>query len=205
VWLDYAAPEVKTRRNWVELSASYELVRALLELRRGDEEKARQSVRAADDLLPPRHPMAAAAKCASAVTEKRPEAVDQAFEVLKAAHDEDETPASAWLAMGDWVVLLPPEQSAPTATRLLQQVRTALPKADGAAARIHFALVAWQAGAEQAGREELLSVFTSEDTPPKVKAIAGLRLRQIGVKDAEVDAAQLEGMPSLEEAWQAVR
>src|SRR5205823_107701 len=103
VWLDYAAPEVKTRRNWVELAASYELVRALLELRRGDEQKARQAVRAADDLLPAKNPMTAAVRCAAAVTEQRADAIDQAFAVLEAAHEEDETPASAWLAMGDWL------------------------------------------------------------------------------------------------------
>ncbi|MFT3839547.1 MAG: serine/threonine-protein kinase [Myxococcaceae bacterium] len=205
VWLDYAAPEVKARRNWVELSASYELVRALLELRRGDEEKAKQAVRAAEDLLPGKNPMAAAVRCASAVTEHRADAVDQAFDVLKAAREEDETPASAWLAMGDWLVLLPKEQSAPAAVKLLEQVRARLPHGEGAAARVHFALVAWQAGAEEEGRAELAHVLTDEDTPAKVKAIAALRLRQIGDRDAEVDAAQLEGMPSLEEAWDNLR
>src|SRR5262249_32620915 len=144
--------EVKTRRNWVELAASYELVRGLLQLRRGDEEKARLAVRAADDLLPPKNPMTAAVRCAAAVTEQRAEAVDQAFEVLDAAGEEDETPASAWLAMGDWLVLLPKEKGGPAAVRLLGQVRSKLPHGDGAAARVHFALLAWQAGAEDEAR-----------------------------------------------------
>ena len=60
------------RRNWIELAASYELIRALLEQRSGDEARARQAVHAADDLLPAHHALSAAVWCATAVTEQRP-------------------------------------------------------------------------------------------------------------------------------------
>jgi hypothetical protein len=103
--------------------------------------------------------------------------------------------------MGDWLVLLPKAQSAPAATRLLDRVKAELDRPEGAAARLHFALVAWQAGAPEAARAELQRITDDEKTAPKLRAIAALRLRQLGVKGATANATDFEGLPTLAEAW----
>ncbi len=201
VWLDYAQPEVEAHRGWVELAASYELTRAVLDFRRGDRARAAQAVHRASELLPPRHPLKAAVWAAIAATEQRPEALPEAFEVLAAAREDDATPASAWLAMGDWLVLLPKEQAGPAAVKLLEQVRTVLPGASGAAARLHFAVVAAQAGAAEVARGELERLAAEEKNAPAVRAIAALRLHQL-VGAALPDPRALAAFPTLAAACQ---
>ena len=87
--------------------------------------------------------------------------------------------------------------------KLLAQVKTVLPGSDGASARLYFATLAWQAGAPDAAKAELERIEKDGQTPAAVRAIAALRLHQLGGHGDSPEAGALDAFPTHATAWAA--